>query len=307
MPRFALAALAVSALLAAAAPVRAESVIVDSLELRVAQAERVVVGTVVQSQVLPYRSGGGWRWTLARLAVEETLRGPKTREIDVLVRGGMIAGPWSAPGSRILALLLPRDPAATASDSPPDSAPDGAWIAAPGSSSITDPGLGAIVLDPKAPPIVTRDFRVLRDPSALLTAARAAAKAAGPGPVEAYPLDTPFDSEAGKLLYAGSVVSVRVPIDAALIAQARAWVRSSEVSERVRGAEILGKVPGKDVDALLKGLLDDPGAWLQSWDDGRRERLYPVRRAARDALRDRGVAVGEVVITEPLPPEKPSR
>jgi hypothetical protein len=272
----------------------AELVMVESVDYRVAHADRVVVGTVTALGFL--HKSGGYDWRHARLRVEETIRGPASEEVDVLIRGR--GGTWKHD-ARVLVFLV--DPRRFKRVKPPHY-PRPAWMADLGWSGLADKGHGAIALSNDMPALATRNGGLVRTPAQLLDAVRMAAKQAAATPAKGILVDITLETEAGKALYSGSAVELRVPVDDILIAQARTWATSTDLYERTQAVDVWAAVDGAEAEQRLRAFLTDPGTAVQT--DGKRNRtqVWPVRRRARDALLKRGLKPGPVVLEAPMPP-----
>lgn len=272
---------------------RAELVMVESIDYRVAHADRVVVGTV--TRLAPYKMSGGYQWRHARLRVEEAIRGPSTTEVDVLIRGQ--GGDW-APDARLLVFLL--DPQRFKRVSPPPFRTP-AWMADLGWSGLNDRGHGALILTNKMPTVATRDGQLLRTPDALLTAVRSAARQAAPEPAEGYLVDITYETEAGKALYSGSAVELRVPIDATEIARACRWTTSKNVRQRAQALDVWSVVKSPEAERHLRTFLTDASTAIQT-DGTQRTMIWPLRIRAKVALEKRGIKVGPIATHAPMPP-----
>ena len=271
---------------------QAEQVRVESLEYRVAHADRVIIGTVRDLKASPQHDG----WRLAEVTVEETLRGPASKAASVLIRG--MGGVWHKVAQLLIFLV---DPGRFGRLSPPPTAP-GTLMADLGWSSLKDQGHGAVLMT--GPPIemVARDGRMLKTRADVLQAVRAAAKIATPAPAKGVFLGLGLDEEAHQALYAGSGVDLKVPLDAQLIAQARGWIVAPDPNRRAEAVRVFAAVEGPEGEARLRSLLDDPATGTRTTAAGKRTQVWYIREMAVDALKARGVVVKPVVIEAPLPP-----
>ena len=278
----------------ALASAQAEQVMVESLEYRVAHADRVIIGTVQAWGPAPKPGLGGWH--LATVTVQETLRGPASKTVSVLVRSA--GAPWKV-GAQVLTFLV--DPQRFARLSPPTT-PPGALMADLGSSSLQDPGRGAIPLTGRAVEMVTRDGRMLRTRPAVLQAIRAAAKAAADAPVDGVFLELDLDQAAHSSLYAGSGVDVKVPLDARLLTQARAWIVDADPRRRAQAVQVFAAVKGPEGEARLRSVLADPATATRTVSSGARTQVWYIREQAVAALKARGILVKRVALEAPMPP-----
>lgn len=276
------------------ASAQAEQVMVDSLEHRVAHADRVIIGTVQAWGPLP-KSGRG-AWHLADVAVHETLRGPASKTVSVLVQGA--GAPWKT-GAKVLTFLV--EPRRFGRLAPPKT-PPGTLMVDLGSSSHTDPGYGAIPMTGRAVEMVTRGGRMLTTRAEVLQAIRAAAKTATGAPADGVFLELDLDDEAHSSLYAGSGVDVQVPLDAQLLTQARAWIVDANPQRRADAVHVFAAVKGPEGEARLRSVLDDPATAVRTRSGGKRTQVWYIRERAVDALKSRGIVVKHVAVEAPMPP-----
>ena len=178
---------------------------------------------------------------------------------------------------------------------------------------------------PLPPPIQTMNLKVLKKPEDILKAARAAVAGAGKrGRTRNHAVDLPrgIMQATGT---SGDATRLIVPIDPRLEATARHWIESPEdiplrlgVVEsreeamrfysgllRLEGVRALRHFKSDENVAILKGLLDDPAFWHQTGEEhdrvGITEKVYYVRRAAFETLREWGVEVESPVLRESVP------
>ncbi len=112
---------------------------------------------------------------------------------------------------------------------------------------------------------------------------------AGSKATQAFQIDLPLDSPAGKALYGGSAVFLYVPIDAALEQAAIKWLSSTDASERDRGVQALAHFQSAANTARLEKLLLDPATHDVSEGNKPTVRRYFVRKRAHEVLRAWGV------------------
>ncbi len=155
----------------------------------------------------------------------------------------------------------------------------------------------------------TKDFRVLkREEDILKVVGRRVKLKKSPGlaspekaanvftpPSGFLRVEIPYDKEAFRALWAGSVCYLVVPADEEFKHQLLREVKSRDVWTRARAASRLTAYPGKDTVKLLRSLLADKGtAKITSYDRSKKKTtvtVYPVRQAAYEALKRLGEKV----------------
>jgi hypothetical protein len=160
-------------------------------------------------------------------------------------------------------------------------------------------------------PVLTRDFEVLTDTNAILQFVERTAKAAVKDcPPLSHTVDVPSGTAVYKKLWSRSSVRLVVPVDEKLEALGRSWCKSPSFWERREGAQILRHFKNETNTDILKALLADPStleSTMHRTVPGKielelvyRKKLYAVRQAAFDALREFGVKVDRPVLEELL-------
>ena len=143
---------------------------------------------------------------------------------------------------------------------------------------------------------LSMDFQVLKTKKAILAAIdRRLKRLRRERPTGFHSLDIPDDTPAYRALWSGSACYLTVPAAHEFKALWLKDIRSKEALTRAAAAHRLGKYPGKDIAALLKSLLRDPGTSEigLSRGNGTTERItvYPVREAAFKVLTSWGISV----------------
>ena len=198
-------------------PARGELSGADTLELRVARADVVLVGQVESVKD-----------TTVTLRVLETIKGAAPGK-DVQVNANFTA---VGPHERALIFLC------RGSDSTLRQADDSPH--------------GLLWLNRSRPGAYTMDFDSLEGEEAILAVARIAA--AAPRPTKVISIEPSFESRAYAVLYAGSATYLRVPVDGTLERLARQWLTKGREAE---GVEVLRQFPSEQNAQLLKTALDD--------------------------------------------------
>ena len=209
----------------------AEINMADSIEWMTADSDRVVVARVA-TQAEPKPLGGGV-WFKVTFAISATLKGPVTKQVDVMVRqiSGDTPAKWQADNRELLVFLvdakrralrdgLCREGETCTSDylTAPFAIRGGRW------------GEGdALRLDGSAKAF-TIDHAVIGKRAELIAKVKATA---GSKATAAFQMDLPLGSPAGQVLYGGSSVFLYVPIDTALEQVAIAWTAAKDASTGV--------------------------------------------------------------------------
>jgi hypothetical protein len=283
------------ALLGLPAPVSAEIFVGESIEWVTATSDRIVVGKVVKVEV----EGEKEPVEVATVAVSRTLKGKHADTVRFTLRrssGPEVARGWQADGVPMLFFLVGEKDWALRYDG------NGHCAVLLGKSDRDST---------HTMPVLTRDFKVLTEPEAILKRVEGAVAAT---PKDRKPqrhlVNVRGDSEVFTKCWGGSSVLLVVPVDADLEKQARAWCKSPSDEDRWEGAKVLKHFKNDENVRILKSLLDDPAISVsQTYQQvaGQREptlvsrtKVYYVRAAAYEALRDFGVEVKKPVLEESL-------
>ena len=262
---------------------------VDSLEWMAVNSARVVRGTIVALKTERRPEGDAWR--IVTFRVDETLKGvhqPSVRCVVWTNGREHELDRWKQQG-RPLLLFLEESRCAVALYRQPE------YARFPFAPRSGEPQRSFVDIVPNGGgPAYTADLQALDKPEEILRAVRAAV--AGPSglgmPCSAW-LRFP-----GK----GDLLRVTVPVDARLEARGQAWVKSQDKELRREAPSALMFFQSDANVALLRGLLDDPGAWNVGVEEGgrivRHERWYGVREEAYKLLRAWGIDVPRPVVRE---------
>jgi ankyrin repeat protein len=260
--------LALGLLLAAVCTAHAQVITTYSLksvEVKVIEADRIVVGRI--SSINPSASAGDAQ---VSLTVEETLKGPRARSIEI-----------AQPASYDLEDMLQRRARLLLFEYGAERR------TAPQLIDLAEPHYG----------LLTADLRVLLEPDEILTAVRQAARR--------YPSNHPTDFyhapvRQGRLvelsLYSWNG-QLEVPVDARLERRARSALDSPRPQQRIWAARTLRHFRSQDHIRRLSALLDDP-YYYELHNVESIERHYAVRDAALETLREWGAAPRDVVVLE---------
>jgi len=150
--------------------------------------------------------------------------------------------------------------------------------------------------------VLTADLKLLRDPAAVIKAAKEALRLtpATIKRIHVFGLDVPRAVRAGTSWEEFGYFNLEVPVDQRLEKRAHVYLRSNDYGRRSEAARALRFFHSEGNIALAKTLLDD-STWgiLQPPDEnGIEERYYGVRAAAYQALKTWGVEVEQPVIRE---------
>lgn len=254
MPRSSILLAAIITTCAAVAPMRAvaEIVIAESIEAVVAGSDRVVAGRVVA--VDSVAGNDGVMYEVAMLAITRTLKGAHEQRIPVLLRdlGGRYAGQWLREGLPMLFCLVAND-----GERIPIAANRYRW-------ALRDDGNehDAVYLHPSASawtgciPVLTVDFDVLVTADTILKHVERVVAGLGNRPKPAIEtVDVAYESPVWGRLWSGSMVMLRVPVDAHLEALARQRCASASLVERSEGARLLRHFRNEENVQILTGLL----------------------------------------------------
>ena len=162
-----------------------------------------------------------------------------------------------------------------------------------------------IELAPETLEVMTAEVELLRDPEAVIRAARAAVNRlpANVKRVHTFNLTVPREVVAKTRWDAsyqtGGYLRLSVPVDQQLEKRAQDYIRSDNPQRRSEGAKALVYSKSDENIALIKPLLDDSHFSFYSRDGGTTgERSYPVRYAAYQTLKEWGIDVKKPVFLE---------
>jgi hypothetical protein len=167
----------------------------------------------------------------------------------------------------------------------------------------------AIELDPETLEVMTADLTLLRDPEAVLQAARAAVHRlpANVARVHTFerivPREVVADTRWIESYRTGGHLGVFVPVDEHLEQWALAAVRSDDPMRKPAGIRALAYFKTDENIELVQPLLDDPHFFFHSTDGRTGERYYATRHAAYQTLRAWELDVQQPVYREEVESE----
>jgi hypothetical protein len=167
----------------------------------------------------------------------------------------------------------------------------------------------AIELAPDKLEVMTAEVKLLRDPEALIRAAREAVNrlAANIKRVHTFDLQVPREVVAGTswetYYHTGGHLRLTVPVDRQLEKRVQDYVRSEDPQRRTEGARALVYFKSDENIALVKPLLNDPAITYLRPADGDQpgERVYGVRYAAYETLKSWGIDVKQPLFRQAVP------
>jgi len=288
----------------------------ESIEWVLADSDLVVVGRITSVKTVP--GSDKLEYPAATVSVTSTLKGEPADSVTFVLRNHDDDGAsdalldqkyprqWMDEGIPLLFFLVKNDGKRV-----PFPAAEFAWVLREESGVNSAVMLGASRhKSTGCIRVYTRDYQILSEKEAILDHVKEAVRSQEkdpPHPHDSFKLFTPGDSPVSIKLHAGSAVFLMVPIDERLEAIGRTWCKpDSDVNKREDGAEILRHFKNETNIQLLKSLLNDPGEgeeWGYGPVAGKTERqqlyhkkVYFVRQAAYDALREFGVNVDKPVL-----------
>ena len=150
--------------------------------------------------------------------------------------------------------------------------------------------------------VLTADFKLLRDPAAVIEAAKEALRLtpATIKRIHVFRLDVPRDVLAGTSWEEFGYFNLEVPVDQRLEKRAHEYLRSKDYGRRSEAARALRYFRSEANIALAKTLLNDStwGIFHPPDENGIEERYYGVRAEAYQALKTWGVEVEQPLIRE---------
>lgn len=162
----------------------------------------------------------------------------------------------------------------------------------------------AIELDPEQIEVMTAEMQLLRDPAAVIQAARAAVHRlpANVQRVHTFELIVPREVVAETRWLAsyrtGGHLRLSVPVDEQLQRRAQAALRSDDPLRRPEGIRALAYFKTDENIALVKPLIEDPHFFFHSADGRTGERYYASRHAAYQTLKAWGLDVPAPIYRE---------
>jgi hypothetical protein len=169
-----------------------------------------------------------------------------------------------------------------------------------------NPNLNLVIeLDPQTLEVMTADVKLLREPDAVIEAARAAVHRlpSNVNRVNTFDWIVPLEVVAETrwiLSYrTGGYLLVCLPVDSHLEKRAQANVRAGDPIKRHEGIRALAYFQSDENLALVKPLLNDPHfSFFSRNNDSTGERYYPARHAAYQTLKAWGLEVERPVFRE---------
>jgi hypothetical protein len=168
-------------------------------------------------------------------------------------------------------------------------------------------GTTVIELVPDRLAVLTADFKLLRDPEAVIKSARETARRMPTAVkrIHTFKLRVPREAIPGteweKYYATGGHLVLSVPVDQRLEKRAHDYIRSEDYQKRTEGARALRYFKSDDNVARVTRLLNDPGwAYLRhaQENNGIEVRLYGVRLEAYQTLKAWGIEVGKPLTRE---------
>lgn len=324
------AGMVLAALLVSVVPARAQPVFAhaNSLEWMAAEASVIVVATIVDSRSDP--DNHLYTWETVTADIHQTLKGTVVGNVTFMIhnpRHDETLGKWKQDRPRLLIFLVDRESRRQDAERYRQQKlalyPGVYWTRA------------CVELDGRGPAkLLTMDFEPLTDAKEILQHVRdAVAAVACKAPAGAHVFRWPGGVPKG-LVYSGHGLTLTVPIDARLEAQARRWVHVEGGAPSLDGAApelkrlfanaaydpqtarwAAGRFREEGVKALahfrsianaaiLRRLAGDPASQVRTIEQGggaaEQRREYPVRQAVREVLEQWGMLSVEIVAHEQL-------
>jgi hypothetical protein len=271
---------------------RSASIVVESLESAIADSDLVVHGKL--AEIKRVRDKNKVIWSTVTVEVVDVIKGEKPEKLT------FIAAHENEPASNKLGDLVDMQIEAiiclVKSDRYKDKGEDYATV--PWALRLPQFEIDNNVIDVTGKTgklVVTMDARLLTAKDDILKAAKDAVTIipAGMTPTQAR-FRAPASTELVRKLAGGDAVWIFVPVVPKLEAQAKEWLKSTDIASRVSGVQILQSFKSDANTTILKSLLEDK----QITSDGK-TRQYPVRGAAFDVLKQWRVEVARPVVEEP--------
>jgi len=291
-------------------PARAKAEIAfgESVEWIAADSDRIVIGKVVNAE----RATGQDMivYDIATISITQTLKGEKAASATFLVRSFLsgVAKHWMKDDVELLFFLVKRE-RSTETEKLPKNCD---WIVRDDHNHACAIYLAKIDR-PSAYsfPTYTREFEILTEPRDIVKQVENfIASLPKDWSAKSHKVETPWNSTVQKKLYSGSTSFLTVPVDEQLEKIGRTWSKSDSSKQRLEGAKILRYFKNDINIEILKSLLDDPNfsdATMHKSVPGQaamalvwHKKLYHVRQAAYDALREFHIEVTAPILEEPL-------
>jgi hypothetical protein len=290
------------------ASIHAEIVVAESMEWVLATSDRVVVAKVVKVDTVTDQENK--KCQLVTVAITKTLKGEHADRETILLPPYIYNGygkQWMDEGIPIIFCLIKNDGKRVSVP-----AEKCAWLLRDNGN-----GPGAVLLGKSRHhftgciPVLTREFAVLTENDAILKFVEKAVKSLAKGTTpQPHTLAVPGNTAVDKKLRSRSAVFLIVPVDEKLEELGRQWCMSDSPRERTEGAKVLRHFKNERNIEVLKPLLKDSStseATMYRTVPGKtelelvyRKKLYYVRQAAFDALRELGAKVERPVLEELL-------
>ena len=256
----------------------------ESIESTVANADYVVVAKLVdfrRGEQADERKGHD-----ATIVIEETLKkdirtvGPYRRLGIYIPRPASVLADWKKRSCRLLVAYNEYSPKAPT----------------------------VIELDQDRLEVMTADVKLLRDPEAVIQAARETVRRmpAGVKRIHTHRLQVPRKVVTGTewehFYETGGHLILSVPVDKLLEKRAHNYIRSRSAVKRAAGAQALRYFKSDANIARVTPLLDDsePTYVQSAYENKGEERVYGVRYEAYQTLKSWGIDVEEPVIREEI-------
>jgi hypothetical protein len=219
----------------------------ESIEWAVADSDRVVIGKVVKVETV--KGDNESTFEVATVAVSRSLRGPHTDRVTFLLHNfrGPLAKNWMEADVPVM-FFLTQGKRVDAQALPLAAKFD--WcLREDGTDQNAYPLTQKKVGGPRTLPVVTREYRFLRNPDEILKQVDQTIAGLPQGRrLECFFVEVPEDTELFERLYDDSMVSLAVPLDKQLEALGRRLSRSAVSTERAEGARILRLFRNKNSD-----------------------------------------------------------
>jgi len=258
----------------AASSAHAENMGADTLELMIADSDLVVVPIVAISKDDKYDPK-------ARINVTEVIKGPHTTTLIIPCAAPLEQFDEAAARHQSCLFFLVNAGSSHNSNS------ETSFTLRPGASYAFFPLHNGQPKTTQPSPfhLFTMDLRALRTFDETLAAARAIASFPTTRPVRSTRINVPLDSEPFNVLFAGSAVSLDMPIDARLEQLGRRWSTSPSSFTRSESIHALSFFPSDQNVQLLKSFLNESPDTGGSYPSGRLMQLsYPNRDYAHLVL-----------------------
>lgn len=261
----------------------------DSIEWMAADSSLIVRGSILAVETDNERESFPWHRVYFR--VEETIKGTHHRSLAFIVKssaGDREIRQWRETRPVLVFLKESRFVVARWRQRKYSRYP---FAPRTGHSSFSIVGL-----DPtEETSLYDLSLTAITDPASILKVTKEAAAApAIAGESCRYWLNVP----------GGSLMRLAAPVDDRLEYRAKQWLRSEDKQFRREGVGALVFFRSEANADLLRGLFNDPGAWIHAHEkDGRiarKERVYEVREEAHAMLEAWGFEAPLPVIREPL-------